>query len=277
MCALLALAVCRVAVAQVPVAGTVTSSVTGAHIQGVTVRIRGTNTTTTTDADGKYSITAPTDAVLVFNSIGYRGVGQALNGRTTIDVVLEPSVAVLPEVVVTGYMEEQRRNATGALTAVDPQSLTRQTGASALQALDGRAAGVTIADGGSPGSRTTVRIRGITSFQNNDPLYVIDGTPVAEESYLNFLNPDDIASVEVLKDASAASIYGSRASNGVVIIETKRGRPGRRQVTLDVTSGVATPVKGYDGILLTNSLDYFQVVKTAYQTAGLAVPINMAA
>lgn len=274
MCALLALAVCRVAVGQVTVSGTVTSA-SGNHIQGVTVRIRGTNTTTTTDADGKYSIAAPADAVLVFNSIGYKGVGQSLNGRTTIDVVMEPSVAVLPEVVVTGYMEEQRKNMTGAGTAVDPQSVQRQTGASALQALDGRAAGVTIDNGGSPGSRTTVRIRGITSFQNNDPLYVIDGTPVAEESYLNFLNPDDIASVEVLKDASAASIYGSRASNGVVIIETKRGHAGRRQVTLDVTSGVANPVKGYDGIVITNSLDYFKVVKTAFNNAGLTPPTNI--
>jgi len=273
MCALLALAVCRVAYAQVEVTGTVTSA-SGSNLQGVTVRIRGTNTTTTTGADGKYSISAAADAVLVFNAIGYKGVGQALNGRTTVDVVLEPSVAVLPEVVVTGYMEEQRKNMTGAGTSVDAQSIQRQTGASALQALDGRAAGVTIDNSGSPGSRTTVRIRGISSFQNNDPLYVIDGTPV-QDTYLNFLNPDDIASVEVLKDASAASIYGSRASNGVILIETKRGKPGRRQVTLDVTTGVASPVNGYDNIVITNSLDYFKVVKTAFRNAGEKPPANI--
>ncbi len=274
MCALLALVVCRTAVAQdVAVSGTVKSAA-GQPLQGVTVRIRGTTTTTTTDAQGKYSITAPPDAILVFASIGYRGVGQTLGGRTTVDVTMEPSVAVLPEVVVTGYMEEQRRNMTGAGSAVDAQSLQRQTGASALQRLDGRAAGVTIDNGGSPGSRTTVRIRGISSFQNNDPLYVIDGTPV-QDTYLNFLNPDDISSVEVLKDASAASIYGSRASNGVVIIETKRGKPGRRTVSLDVSSGVASPVKGYDGILIQNSLDYFKVVKTAFNNAGLTPPTNI--
>jgi TonB-linked SusC/RagA family outer membrane protein len=232
----------------------------------VTVRIRGTNTSTQTDAEGKYSISAPSDAILVYSSIGYRGVAQTLGGRTSVDVTMEPAVAVLPEVVVTGYMEEQRTNMTGAGSSVDPQSLQRQTGASALQRLDGRAAGVTIANGGSPGSRTTVRIRGISSFQNNDPLYVIDGTPV-QDTYLNFLNPDDIASVEVLKDASAASIYGARASNGVILIETKRGRPGHRQVSLDVTTGVATPVNGYDKILITNSLDYAKVVTTAYQNA----------
>ncbi|HET7250332.1 MAG TPA: TonB-dependent receptor [Gemmatimonadales bacterium] len=274
MCALLVLALCRTAAAQdVTVSGTV-SSASGQHLQGVTVRIRGTNTSTTTDVEGKYTITAPPDAILVFNVIGYRGVAQTLGSRTTVDVAMEPSVAVLPEVVVTGYMEEQRKNATGALTSVDAQSIQRQSGASALQRLDGRAAGVTIDNGGSPGSRTTVRIRGISSFQNNDPLYVIDGTPV-QDTYLNFLNPDDISSVNVLKDASAASIYGSRASNGVVIIETKRGHPGRRRVSLDVTSGVASPVKGYDGILIQNSLDYFQVVKTAFQNAGQKPPANI--
>jgi TonB-dependent starch-binding outer membrane protein SusC len=274
MCALLVLTLCRIAVAQdVSVSGTVTTAA-GQHLQGVTVRIRGTNTSTQTDAEGKYSISAPSDAILVFNSIGYRGVAQTLGGRTSIDVTMEPSVAVLPEVVVTGYMEEQRKNMTGAGSSVDAQSLQRQSGASALQRLDGRAAGVTVDNGGSPGSRTTVRIRGFSSFQNNDPLYVIDGTPV-QDTYLNFLNPDDISSVEVLKDASAASIYGSRASNGVVIIETKRGHPGRRRVSLDVTTGVANPVKGYDGILIQNSLDYAAVVKAAYENAGQAVPQNV--
>ena len=274
MCALLVLTLCQIAVAQdVTVSGTV-STVAGQHLQGVTVRIRGTNTSTTTDAEGKYSISAPSDAILVFNSIGYRGVAQTVGGRGSVDVTMEPSVAVLPEVVVTGYMEEQRKNMTGAGSSVDAQSLQRQSGASALQRLDGRAAGVTIDNGGSPGSRTTVRIRGFSSFQNNDPLYVIDGTPV-QDTYLNFLNPDDISSVEVLKDASASSIYGSRASNGVVIIETKRGHPGRRRVSLDVTTGVANPVKGYDGILIQNSLDYAAVLKASYENAGIPVPQNV--
>jgi TonB-linked SusC/RagA family outer membrane protein len=274
MCALLALVVCPVAVAQnVTVSGTVTAAA-GQKLNGATVRIRGTNTSTLTDAQGKYSIDAPPDAILVFAYIGYRGVAQGLSGRTTIDVVLEPSVAVLPEVVVTGYTSQRRADVTGAASSVDVQSTQRQSGASVLQRLDGRVAGVTVDNGGSPGSRTTVRIRGISSFQNNDPLYVVDGTPV-QDSYLNFINPDDIGSVEVLKDASAASIYGSRASNGVVIIETKKGHPGRRRVSLDVTTGVASPVKGYDGILIQNSLDYFAVVKTAFNNAGLNPPTNI--
>jgi TonB-linked SusC/RagA family outer membrane protein len=258
---------------QVTVAGTV-SSATGQHLQGVTVIIRGTTTSTVTDADGKYSITAPSDAVLIFRRIGYREIGQVVGARTTIDVALESAIAVLPEVIVTGYTTQRRADVTGAVGSVDVASATRQTGASTLQRLDGRVPGVTVDASGSPGSRTTVRIRGVSSFQNNDPLIILDGTPM-QDTYLNFLNPNEIGSMQVLKDASAASIYGSRASNGVIIIETKKGRPGRRAVNLEVRTGIASPVKGYDSFLITNSLDYFQVVKAAYQNAGLAVPTNI--
>ena len=259
----------------VEVSGRVTSQETGTPIRSVTVRVRGSSTSTVTDADGKYTLTAPGDAVLVFSLIGYRGTAQTVGGRSSINVAMERAISVLPDVVVTGYTTQRRQDITGAASTVDVQSIDRQSGASALQRLDGRVAGVTIDDGGSPGSRTTVRIRGISSFQNNDPLYIIDGTPVQGDSYLNWLNPDDIASVEVLKDASAASIYGSRASNGVVLIETKKGRPGRRQVTLDVTSGVATPSNGYDKIMITNALDYFKVMKASYENAGQSVPRNV--
>ena len=258
----------------VEVSGRVTSAISGSPIQGVTVRVRGGSTNTTTDAQGKYSLTAPPDAVLVFSLIGYRGTAQSVNGRSTVSVTLEQAISVLPDVVVTGYQEQLRRDLPTAATAVDPASIERQSGASVLQRLDGRVAGVTVDNGGSPGSRTTVRIRGVSSFQNNDPLYVIDGTPV-QDTYLNFLNPNDIASMEVLKDATAASIYGSRANNGVILIETKRGRPGHRQVTLDVTSGVATPTRGFDDILIQNSLDYFKVLKTSYLNAGQTVPTNI--
>src|SRR5438445_488243 len=276
MTLVLALLVCVPAFAQQPgeVSGTVTSAAAGTPIQGVTVRVRGSGSNTVTDAQGKYSIAAPPDAVLVFSLIGYRGTAQSVGGRSTINLTLEQAISVLPDVVVTGYQEQLRRDLPTAASAVDVGSIDRQSGASALQRLDGRVAGVTVDNGGSPGSRTTVRIRGVSSFQNNDPLYVVDGTPV-QDTYLNWLNPNDIASMEVLKDATAASIYGSRANNGVILIETKRGRPGHRKVTLDVTSGVATPVNGYDNMLITNSLDYFQVVKTAFENGGQAVPKNI--
>ena len=144
-----------------------------------------------------------------------------------------------------------------------------------LKSLDAAVPGLTVQSSGAPGSRSTVRIRGISSFQNNDPLYIVDGTPV-QDSYINFLNPNDIASIQVLKDASAASIYGSRASNGVIVIETiKSGPPGPPRATLRARTGIATPTRGYDDFLITNSLDYFEVHKARYTNAGLPVPTSV--
>jgi len=271
---LFVLAVCTTARAQeTTVSGKVTGSA-GEPLSGVTVQVRGTATRTTTDANGRYELTSPSDGVLLFGLIGYKGAARTIAGRPSIDVALEPAVAVLDPVIVTGYTTQRRADITGAVSSVNVESATQQTSTSVLQRLDGRVPGVTVEAGGSPGSRTTVRIRGVSGFQNNDPLYIVDGTPV-QDTYLNWLNPNEIGSIQVLKDASAASIYGSRASNGVVIIETKRGRSGQRQVSLDVRTGVASPVKGYDDILLLNSLDYFQVVKTAYDNGGLTMPQNI--
>ena len=255
------------------VTGTITS-ITGDRLAGVTVQVRGTNTTTQTDANGKYSISAPSDGVLLFALIGYKGAARTIGGRAQIDVALESAVAVLEPVIVTGYTAQRRSDITGSVASVNVESAQQQTSSSVLQRLDGRVAGVTVENGGAPGSRSTVRIRGVTGFQNNDPLYVVDGTPV-QESYLNFLNPDDIASMQVLKDGSASSIYGSRASNGVIIIETKKGRPGQQQITLDVRTGIATPTHGYDDILMQNSLDYSKVVTASYVNAGQGVPKNI--
>src|SRR5947208_7643678 len=258
---------------EIQVSGTV-SGPQGEHLRSVTVRVRGSATSTVTDDNGKYSLTAPSDGVLTFGLIGFRGLGQNIGGRTTINVSMERAISVLPEVVVTGYQTQKRTDITGAVTSVDLGSVERQTSASVLQKLDVRVAGVTIDAGGSPGSRSTVRIRGVSSFQNNDPLFIIDGTPTLD-SYLNWVNPDDVGSIEVLKDASAASIYGSRASNGVVVIESKKGRPGPRQITLDVRTGVASPVKGYDDFLILDALQYYQVLKQSYQNAKLAIPTKI--
>ena len=268
------LVVCGSAFGQmIEISGRVTSQA-GPPLPGVTVRIRGTDTATTTDGQGRYSLAAPRDGVVVFTLTGYRGIAEPIRGRSTLDVALEPAIGPLPDTVVTGYTTQQRANITGAVATVDVTGLSRQTSTSVLQRLDGRVSGMTVENSGSPGSRTTIRIRGMTSFHDNDPLYVIDGTPV-QESYLNWLSPDDIEAIHVLKDASAASIYGSRGGNGVVVIETKRGRPGPRRATLEVTTGVATPVRGYDDFLILNALDYFEVMRTAYRNAGLAVPTNI--
>src|SRR3989442_12390943 len=269
--ALLATVLCGTAVAQdLQVSGTVTTT-TGAPLKGVTVQVRGTDNKTVTGDDGKYSLTAPGNGVLLYNIIGYRGTARHIAGRPAIEVALEPVVAVLDPVIVTGYMTQRRADVTGAVASVDLSSANKQTSTSVLQRIDGRVSGVTVDASGSPGSRTTVRIRGVTSFQNNDPLYIVDGTPV-QDTYLNWLNPNEIASMQVLKDATAASIYGSRASNGVILIETRRGRPGRRLVTLDCTSGGATPLHGDDKNLIQKSPAYFKGVRAALQKAGFANP-----
>ncbi|MGQ0639235.1 MAG: SusC/RagA family TonB-linked outer membrane protein [Gemmatimonadaceae bacterium] len=257
-----------------PVTGTVTSA-GGAFLRGVTVRVQGTETSALTNARGSYSIAAAPDATLVFTLLGQRPAMAAVGGRRIVDVTMQ-AMAYLEQVVVTGYSEEQRRaDITGAVASVNIEAANKLTAASLLQKLDANVTGVTVDASGSPGSRSTVRIRGISSFQNNDPLYIVDGTPV-QDSYINFLNPNDIASIQVLKDASTASIYGSRASNGVIIIETtKRGSVGPPRATLKVRTGIATPTRGYDDFLILDALQYHEILKRSYLNAGLPVPTNV--
>jgi TonB-linked SusC/RagA family outer membrane protein len=268
----LSLAVSGTAWAQT-VAGTVTSSA-GAPLRGVTVRVQGSAIRTLTDNNGRYSVTAAPDATLIFSLLGQRQVQAAVQGRANVDVTMEP-VAFLEEVVVTAYTEQRRADITGAVASMNVDAANRQTGASVLQRLDATVPGITVDASGSPGSRSTVRIRGVSSFQNNDPLYIIDGTPV-QDSYINFLNPEDITSVQVLKDASSSSIYGSRASNGVIIIETtKKGVQGPPRSTLRLRQGIANPTRGYDDFVITDALQYFEVVKRSYENAGQTPPTNI--
>src|SRR5256714_7564063 len=251
----------------VQVSGTVTSGTTGEKLWGASVRVRGAAIQAVTDQQGKYSITAPANGVLTFALIGYRATVQTVGGRQTIALAIDQAPTAVPEVGGPGYTAQRRADIPGAVSSVNLQNVEKQTSASVLQRLDAQVPGVTVENSGSPGSRSTVRIRGVSSFHDNDPLYIIDGTPV-QESYINWLNPNDIGEVQVLKDASAASIYGSRASNGVVIIETKKGRSGGRQARLDVRTGVATPTRGLDDMLMQSSLQYFDVIKRSYLQAN---------
>jgi len=257
---------------QIAVTGTVTSQA-GAPLQGVTVRVSGTETRVLTNGTGRYTITAPANGALNYTVIGQKPAREEISGRTRIDVKMEP-VTYLEEVVVTAYTEQRRADITGAVASINVENAARQTSSSVLKRLDA-VPGITVATSGSPAGRSTVRIRGISSFQNNDPLYVIDGVPV-QDNYINWLNPADITSIQVLKDASAASIYGSRASNGVIVIETtKRGASGPPRMTLSARSGLASPTRGYDDFLITNSLDYFAVIKASYENANRPVPTNI--
>ncbi|HEX6627030.1 MAG TPA: SusC/RagA family TonB-linked outer membrane protein [Gemmatimonadaceae bacterium] len=273
---MLALVLSGTAFAQnVAVTGTV-SSAGGSPLPGVTVRVQGSDVRTLTDASGRYRISAPADAVLTFSLVGQRPVQTTVAGRNTVDITMA-QVPYLEEVVVTAYTEQRRGDITGAVSSVNVDQATKQTQSSVLKAMDATVPGVTVTTSGSPGARNTVRIRGVSSFQNNDPLYIVDGMAVSD-SYLNFLNPNDITSIQVLKDASAASIYGSRAGNGVVLIETTRkGIAGPPQTTLRVRTGVQTPVRGLDDMIITNSLDFFKVVKAGYDNAGVQIPPSLQA
>src|SRR4030095_10233949 len=255
---------------EISVTGTVTEK-GGFPLRGVTVRVTGSDASATTNAYGKYTILAPSNGELSFTLIGQKPAKASINGRTTVDVTLD-RISFLEEVVVTAYSESQKRSEiTGAVAGVNMDAANRQTGASVLQRLDATVTGVTVDNSGSPGSRSTVRIRGISSFQNNDPLYIVDGVAL-QDSSVTGLTPNTIQSIQVLKDASAASIYGARASNGVVIIETtKRGSSGPPKTTLRIRSGVASPTRGYDDILLTDANAYYQVFKQSYLNAGYTI------
>lgn len=228
------------------ITGGVTSSADGNPIPGVSVTLKGSTTGTVTDSDGKYSINVKAESVtLVFSSIGF--IKQEIivsNAQSVVNLVLVDDVKALTEVVVTGYASQRKQDITGAVTVISPKELTALPAASVTQMLQGRAAGVTVGNDNSPGGGTMVRIRGFGSINNNSPLYVIDGVPT--QGTLNQLNPNDIESMQVLKDASAASIYGARAANGVVIITTKKGKPGAPSITFDFYTGTQRPGKMLD-------------------------------
>ncbi|MCP9765311.1 SusC/RagA family TonB-linked outer membrane protein [Lacihabitans soyangensis] len=233
------------AYAQRKVAGKVTETGSTSGIPGVTVLVKGTSTGTTTDANGSYTIDVPNNSsVLTYSSIGYNPSEEVVGARSEINVVLSLDTKSLSEVVVTGYASQRKKDITGAVTVVNAKELTATPAASVTQMLQGRAAGVVVGNDNSPGGGTMVRIRGFGSVNNNSPLYVIDGVPT--QGTLNQLNPNDIESMQVLKDASAASIYGARAANGVVIITTKKGKAGEPNISFDYYTGTQRPGRMLD-------------------------------
>ena len=234
-----------VANAQTSVQGTVRDE-SGAGMPGVYIVVKNTSLGTTTDADGNFSMNVgSTDAVLVFSFIGYATQEVAVNGRTRVDVALAASVQSLDEVVVVGYGTQKKSDVTGSLTSVSSEALREVPVANIQNALQGRAAGVEVQKTGStPGSSTQIRIRGERSVSgSNDPLVVLDGIPY--QGALNDINPDDIASIEVLKDASATAIYGSRGANGVILVTTKRGKKGENTLSFNSYYGISTVAKKY--------------------------------
>lgn len=227
--------------------GIVTSRENGQPLPGVSIMIKGTNQGTSTDVDGKYTITAAGDnVVLVFSFIGFAQQELPVNGRATIDVELEPDVMSLEQVVVVGYGTQKSSRITGAIARIQAGDLEERPVGRMDQALMGKLAGVQVQQtSGAPGKVLEVKVRGTSSINfSNTPLYVVDGFPMSGD--LSNLNTNDIESIEVLKDAASASIYGSRGANGVVLITTKTGKDGKPSIQLDVSHGLQKRFSRYD-------------------------------
>ncbi|NOY36121.1 MAG: TonB-dependent receptor [Chlorobi bacterium] len=245
------------------VTGKVTSQEEG-PLPGVNIVIQGTMQGTVSNADGTYSIVVPgPDAVLVFSSVGYTTQSVAVGNQTKIDVVLAPEVTSLSEVVVTAYATQQKKDITGSVGIVKSDELVQMPQGNITQQMQGRVSGVTVTQDSRPGQPAKVRIRGFGSFQNNSPLYVVDGVPTTD---VNTINPADVESMTVLKDAGAASIYGARASNGVIVVTTKKGSSKGIQVNYNMYTGTQNPGKGPQNML--NTQEYADLQWLVYANDG---------
>ena len=208
-------------------------------IPGVNVIIKGSTSGTTTDANGEFTIDVSPQDVLVFSFVGYQTLEVSVDNQTTFNIELIADITTLSEIVVVGYGEQKKVNLTGAVATVNDKDLVQRQTFQVSEALQGQVAGVTVTRNNSaPGATSTVRIRGVTTFNTNDPLVIIDGVP---QGALNDVNPNDIESISVLKDAAAASIYGSRAAAGVILITTKRGKEGKTNISYNYEFGSNSP------------------------------------
>ncbi len=247
------------------ITGKITDGDSGEELPGVTISIKGTSTGTTTGLDGTYSISAADDQTLVISYIGFKTQELVVGSRTVIDVSMDADVEELAEVVIVGYGETTIKDATGAVAAISSEDFNKGVISSPEQLIQGKTAGVQIAgNSGAPGSSVDIRIRGANSVRsNNNPLFVVDGVPLdggnttgsgtnvgfgtgGTRNPLNFINPSDIESISILKDASASAIYGSRGSNGVIIITTKSGRGGDLSIDFSSSISISESPREYD-------------------------------
>jgi TonB-linked SusC/RagA family outer membrane protein len=220
------------------VSGKVTSMEDGSGIPGVNIVVQGTSKGTTTDVDGNYTLAlAPSENTLVFSFVGYKTFTASVDGRTTLDVVLELEVSSLEEVVVVGYGTQRKRDVTGTIASVKAEDLETQPNSNPVSSIQGRVAGVTIVNSGVAGASPTIRIRGVGTTTNSNaaasPLYVVDGIFT---NNIDFVNPNDITSMEILKDPSSLAMFGVQGANGVIIVTTKRAKAG--QTNIDFSSYV---------------------------------------
>lgn len=260
--------------------GKVTDSATNAGIGGVSVTPKGVKGGTATDATGNFTITVPQGSILTFSSVNYNLQDVQTGSNPVINVVLTPASSELNEVVVIGYGTRRKKDLTGAISTVNAKDIAKSTAMSPELAMQGQAPGVTvISGGGNPSARPTVRVRGVSSFNYADPLYVLDGIPIEEGgrgatpdptndptrrtpiNLFTIINPNDIESMTVLKDASATAVYGVRGANGVILITTKSGKKGKVRVDLDGVYGSTKIPKTYSFL---NTDQYVKFITDAY-------------
>src|SRR5690606_785249 len=281
---LLLMAICMPAWAQqVEISGRVASTTGGTPLGGVTVTVKNTAISTMTDNNGQYRIIATGDAVLVFTSVGFQTTEEAVRGRREVNTFLEPMASTLEEVDINaGYYRVKDRERTGSISRITADEIDRQPVNNPLLALHGRAPGVVInQQSGVPGNAVQIQIRGQNSLRadGNYPLYIIDGVPVDSQPIsstglltvhgsdpLNTINPANLESIEILKDADATAIYGSRGANGVVLITTKKGRYGGSQIDLSVSTGMGRIPKKLD---MLNTNQYVTMRQEAFRNDGV--------
>lgn len=246
------------------VSGKVTSG-DGESIPGVNIILKGTNMGTVTDMDGKYSIEVPDlNGTLIFTYIGYSTEEVPINGRTTIDITLKEVAHNLDEVVVVGYSTQRKADITGAVAVVEMGSLSKSSPLNAQQALQGMASGVNVINSATPGAESKILVRGVTSFGNTEPLVIVDGI----EQSLNTINPNEIESIQVLKDAGSAAIYGVRGANGVIVVTTKKGKVGLPVISYQGYYGMQYPLPGNPYNVM-NSRDWMDLMNKAYPGSDL--------
>ena len=253
--------------AQITVTGAVTDP-QNAPLPGANVLEKGTSNGTTADFDGNFTIdVADENATLVISYIGFKSNEISINGQTTLSISMEEDAAGLDEVVVVGYGTTAKKDVTGAISTVKGDDFKNVPVESIDKAIQGRLAGVQVVrNGGAPGGSTSIRIRGAGTVNNSEPLYIIDGVPTTG---INGINPNDISSIEVLKDASASAIYGTRAANGVVIVTTRKGVKGELNVTLDAYTGFSNVAKTLDVL---DAPTLAEIKRERYTNDG--IPIN---
>ena len=258
------------AAAQMQITGTITSADDGLSIPGVSVTVVGNTTIgTTTDIDGKFSLTVPSSAeALMFSFVGMVAQEAVINGRSVIDIVMESDVLEMDAVVVTAYGTATKRSFTGSAATVDAATIEKRQVSNVTQALSGAVAGVQVlSNNGQPGVSATIRIRGVGSINaDSDPLYVVDGVPF--DGDMSSINPADIESMTVLKDAASTALYGSRGANGIIMITTKKGSPVKSQISFDMKTGInSRSVENYE--VLTSPQNYTELAYQSIYSAGI--------